>query len=386
MARIGINAVPLDPSRTGGAETYVRRLLQHLPTLEGAEQYVVFASPRVDPSPYDDRLEWVPCDVDPAHPYRRILWEQRKLTRVIAGAGIDLMHFPYNSLPLGYGGPAVVTLHDAVLSLAPETLSRAERFYKTRMERNIARRGRHVIFPSRAGVDTLVEKGGFAREKVHAVHHGIDASLFQSTEERDGNMDGQWDGSGGSHPSNISGARRGVLWVGRPYPTKNLSVLLKAIKQLDPGDSSKPLLTLLGASGSGPTLRQALETAGVDDGKATVLPDVPHEHVHQHYRNARVFCYPSTIESFGLPVLEAMACGTPVVCSDIPVFREICEDAATYVAHDNADAFAQAIQGLLQDDDLWRQRSEAGIHRARKLTWRQCAIATREVYRKVLGG
>jgi glycosyltransferase involved in cell wall biosynthesis len=346
-----------------------------MPKLARADERVVAFVPRGwrPELPGDaPALEVVSCEVKPGSRSGRVLWEQTRLAGVLRRAGVDVTLFPYAGLPYGWRGPSVVTLHDAVTALAPGTLGVVERSYKRLMEWLMRRARCRVIFPSRAGLGVLEGRMGFEPGLLHAVAHGVDEALL------------------GSAGSLSPAGRAGVLWVGRPYATKNLPTLLEAFARLLPTLPEMPApveLTLVGAGDSGrlgERLREAVRGSGLGD-RVKVLAGCDRASLRGHYTGARVLACPSTVESFGLPVLEAMACGTPVACSDLPVFEEIAGDAALRTPAMDPGALACSLRGLLVDDELWLKQASRGRERAAELTWDRCVRGTLEVLRLAAG-
>jgi glycosyltransferase involved in cell wall biosynthesis len=328
MARIGINGVFLEPGRTGGAETYTRALVEQYQQIDSPHTFVLFVGRGHDVAIDHPRFEIVECDVDPGRRRRRVIWEQLRLPGLMARHNLDLAHFPYGALPLGYRGRSVVTLHDTLRFQRPADAGLVDRMYRRQIDRDIVRYERDVILPSKTDAELFQRHVGAV---AHAVAHGVDAHL-----QPQGEADGE--------PC--------VLWVGRPYGYKNIDVL-----------------------------RRAHAASGVDL-PLRLVSDMPHDRLAAVYRSAKVFCYPSLCESFALPVLEAMACGVAVIGNDLPSFRELYGDAMWY-AKDEAE-LADAIRSVCTDESLRQQFVERGRGCAERYTWRRCAEATLAVYEAVL--
>jgi glycosyltransferase involved in cell wall biosynthesis len=367
MVRIGINAVSLDPQRTGGAETYMRQLINQLQQCDVDEQFFVFVGHEHNLKLSHDHFHAIQCDVDPSQPKRRIIWEQTFLPKILKHHDLDLVHFPYGTLPLRYHDRAIVTIHDTHRFQNPDWVPPIERKYRAMVERNIVRRGRNVISVSQTDADRVHQWIGVPRDRLTVIHHGV-LDLFTP-------------GKGGESKSP---SEPYLLWVGRAYPQKNLDVLIRAMGLLK-GRDGVPRLRVIGATDLHHEHLAAL-VGQVDAGEMVSLEaPIPHDQLPQLYRDALIFCYPSKGESFGLPVLEAMACRTATVVADNPVFREICGDAAIYAHPDAPKAFADAILKMVEDPQMRQEIAQRGCRRAQEYTWQACAQKTLELYRRVAG-
>jgi glycosyltransferase involved in cell wall biosynthesis len=180
--------------------------------------------------------------------------------------------------------------------------------------------------------------------------------------------------------------RRYVLAVGTLEPRKNLAIAVAAFASLPPPVRRAFPLVVAGMSGGGkerlpPALRKMVE-----DGEARITGYVPQEDLPMLYSGARVFVYPSLYEGFGLPPLEAMACGVPAIVSRGSSLPEVVGDAAVQVDPRDASALASAMARILEDDAFHRRWAAAGIARAAGFTWRQCAERTLAVYERASRG
>ena len=372
--RIALNAVSLHPGRTGGAETYLLALLESLQRLDLAEEFFVFAARDHNLRLTHPRFQLVECNVSAARKSERILWEQLVLPRLLRQYRIDLAHFPYATLPLRYQGPAVVTMHDTVRLVQPEALSGLQRIYRRLMERRMIAAGHHLIAVSAADARNLQTHLKLPAERISVVPHGVDAAFLKTDESL----------AGGTPQKDAM--RRGLLWVGRPYPTKNLETLLAACRLLQQSGELREPLRLVGIEADQQLhWRQRVAEAGLS-GCVSLEGPVPHAELPALYRSARLLVYPSTLESFGLPVLEAMACGTPVVAADIPAFREYHAGIAVLADPHSPEDFAANIRRLLRDEKAWQTLSQRCREHARRFTWQRCAQRTAAVYRRLLNG
>jgi glycosyltransferase involved in cell wall biosynthesis len=163
-------------------------------------------------------------------------------------------------------------------------------------------------------------------------------------------------------------------------PRKNLAMLLRAWEQLHAGRHPEAPLVLCGATGwKNDDLRPTI-ARGQNEGWLIPLGYVSDAVLAALYRRAAIVCCPSLYEGFDLPILEAMAVGTPVLASDIPVHREVGGDAAVFVTSDDSRQWAAEAAALLADDDRRRELAERGRHRAGQFSWQRAAIATADAW------
>lgn len=371
MARIGISAVALDPARTGGAETYLRQLVtcpEFHHSLRGHEILLFVGNP-CDPVFTQSGCELVHCPTSPVNRRRRLLWEQYGLPRILARYRLDLVHFPYSGFPWAYTKAMIVTVHDTTNFVMPASVSLLERIYRAVLQARLARRSHaYIITASKTDGAILASRLKLPQDRCFPVYHGYPANFLI-----------QRDIVGVPRP------RGELLWIGRPYHHKNVDLLLRMMEAMAHAmGADAPGLRLVGIPAS--AKRRFTDLAhrlGVSS-LVAIDPPLCHASLPAILHKARILVYPSTYESFGLPPLEAMCRGTPVVCSDIPVFREILGDAAVYADPSRPDAFARACMDLLQDQAAWSRQARKGHDHVQYFSWSRCALKTAEVYEQAL--
>lgn len=304
----------------------------------------------------------------------RVLNRVRDLSRArfLAGESLDLLHYGFHlgRPPAPRSLPTLITVHDLVPELYPETVG-AEVLYGWRCFRRAAENATHFLAVSETVASEMERNLGISRDRVTVALHGVDRQ-YAPTADR--------------------GAARAMLEeryrIRAPYllllstiePRKNQVAAVRAMTRL-PEEIS---LVLAGGKGwktehlpgliDELRLNRRVHFSGfVDD------PDLP-----ALYGCAEVFVFPSHYEGFGLPVVEAMACGTPVVCSRSGALPEVAGDAATLVDADDWRALAAAIQKLLDSGSRRAAAREKGIERARLFTWERTVERTVEAYRRAL--
>jgi glycosyltransferase involved in cell wall biosynthesis len=329
-----IDADVLGRARTGD-ETYVTNLLRRLPAVAPDLR---FAAVTRHPELVPDGVEAVHL-ATPLQEVRMALTLPLLLRRLRP----ELAHFQH-ALPLGWRGRSVVTLHDLSFESEPAAMGRLDRVIFRVVVPRAARRADHVLVVSERTRADVEQHYGVAPEKVTVTPNGVDPS-FTPGPARDGYL----------------------LFVGAIQRRKDPLVALEAARAVG-------LPLVVAGPQKEPALARELRDRGADLRGYVSKPELA-----ELYRGAAALLLPSRFEGFGLPVLEAMACGTPVVAAPEPALREVAGDAAVYA--DDGD-FAAAVTRALAD----RERlSAAGLARARLFSWEETARRTADVYRRVLG-
>ena len=285
---------------------------------------------------------------------------------------LDVVHAPSVAVPPRGRYRLVVTVHDAAPLLFPETYPRRGRWFHRRGIAAAARRADLVITVSRAAADEIVEHTDIPSERVRVVPNGVDL-----TEASD-------DDVVAARAAFDLGERPYVLWLGSLEPRKNVGVLVEAFARWAATSDVPHQLVLAGPSGWVEDRDTVLAPARRLGDRVRTIGRVGDDHLRGLYRGADVFVLPSRHEGFGIPVLEAMAQGTPVIGSDIPALREVAGDAAQLTTPFDPDAWAAALDDLLHDPDRHADLGEAGRRRAELFSWERCATETRAVYREAL--
>jgi glycosyltransferase involved in cell wall biosynthesis len=370
--RVGLEAKVVSP-RAGGIGRYAASLMRSMFRVEnpGPDRidYVLFTGPQTDRAMVDGLGGR--CAERYSHVKSSLLRSLVSLPAGIARERLDVFHgFDHVGLPVVSGRcRCVVTIHDIIPLSHPQWFPRKHRFVVRTAIQRILRRAERVIVPTGAVRDDLLERGMFDAERIAVIPEGCDSRF---SPDADG--------------FRIEAVRRRyglpssyVLFVGTLEPRKNLSALIEAVRLLGREDVS---LVLAGAPGwhskdlvraaAHPDVRDRVHFAGFVDDED--LPDL--------YRGARLFAFPSLAEGFGLPVLEAMGCGVPVLTSTHPAIAEVAGDAALTVDAGSVEAIGDAMRRLLDDDALRADLRARGIERASGFSWDTAAVRTLEQYRR----
>jgi len=358
-----------------GIGTYVRNVVRHLARFDHETTYLLFCNPADEPTLRDLAGNFVPV-VDGSARYG--LREHVSIPLKLRRLGADLLHSPHYVRPLLCTVPSVVTIHDCIHLLFPQYLpSRMAFRYARFMMGDALRRSALVFTVSEASrADILRFYPSTVPEKVHLVPNAIDAELLQDP-----------------GPAEMERVReryqlrgRFVLFAGNVKPHKNLERLIRAFARVRAQEGNEDLrLVLIGDEVSRyGSLRRTVEEAGVRQ-DVRFFGFVPHGTLAALYRMAAVFAFPSLYEGFGLPPLEAMACGTPVVTSRISSLPEVVGDAALLVDPYSEEAIAQGIARVLDDEELRRGLVERGLLRAASFSWERSVRSIHAGYMKALG-
>lgn len=295
------------------------------------------------------------------------------VARVPALRGADVVFAPSVAVPPRGRRPLVVTVHDAAPCLFPEVFPvRGLRFHLAGLEA-AARRADLVLTVSESARSELVERTAIPSARIRVVPNGVDGTLASDGEvEALGRRLGLTD-------------RPYVLWVGSLEPRKNVEALLGLPAALAAAGLPHRLV-LNGPGGWGPTAEAArTAAAAAPTGSLRLAGPVASADLPALYRGAGLFCFPSIHEGFGLPVLEAMAQGTPVLCSAAAALPEVAGSAARYVEDPGPDAWEAAVVELLADGAALAGLAAAGRSRASGFTWAACAEATGAALREATG-
>lgn len=362
--RVGLNALHLVPGETGGMEVYARRLVPAL--LEEGLELVLFcgreATPSLQVEPWARDVEIVELPVRSRSRLLRVGAEQALLPAFTYRARLDILHNLFSTAPLGLPLPQVTTIHDVLYKRYPETTSRLNAKVADLLIDAAAVRSHRVIVPSASTKAELISLSGLAGDKIDVVPHGPGQEPVAPAAARE-------------IEKLIGVGRSVVLSVAAKRAHKNLNRLIEALHLIEP----RPLLVLPGYSTN---QEQALRIKA--GGDVLFLGWVSDSLLEALYQRAECFVFPSLAEGFGLPVLEAMARGLPVACSNSSSLPEVAGDAALYFDPLDVGAIKSAVETLLTDEALRQELAAKGLLQARKFSWRRAAKETALVYRHAL--
>ncbi len=348
MIRIAVNALYLIPGGVGGTEIYLRNLLRALAAIDSENQYVVFTNRETGSGLVPDLPNFLraPQPISASFRPARILWEQAALPFATRKHRLNVLFNPGFTAPLFCGCPMVTVFHDLQHKRHPEYFRWFDLPFWNFFVWASARRSRGAIAVSVATHDDLLRYYGRPSE---VIHHGVEHEFSEIAQGRE--------------------PRDYLLCASTTHPHKNLERLLRVHAQM----KNAPKLILTGVRGFA-----AKEIESLAGDSVEITGWVRREQLHQLYRRALGFIYPSTFEGFGMPVLEAMAAGVPVACSDIPPLREI----ARSTVHFFDPASDREIHDALLLLASGKISTEAAQRRAAQFTWEKTARATLDYLNK----
>ncbi len=371
--RIAVDARSVFPG-CGGIGRYTQNLAAHMPALSPQDEFVLFCctakgAMRVAQAP-NTREEVFQTGMMDA------MWEQLSLPNELARVEADAYHSPMFTLPAVTACPTVVTIHDVVFETHPEWVGDKLCSYLSKWSRFAAQTATRIVTVSEFSKQEIVRVYGVDPNRVDVTLEAADRRFFP-IEERD-------------HVERVA-AKHGLpeqclLYVGSMETKKNIENLLVAFKRaVDQAGLPHKLALVGGRGGQALDLDALLDRHGCRE--LVVRPGyVPDGDLPFIYNAAEAFIYPSLYEGFGLPPLEAMACGVPVISSNATSLPEVVGDAGVLVDPEDTDSMAEAIAGVLTDEGQRSDLRQKGLTRAAEFSWEQTARQTLDVYRQAVEG
>ena len=358
--------------RSAGVHHYIYHLLQHLAQADGGLHYTVFVGKGAhlpDPAIVPLHSLW-PTDRAPV----RVVWEQCMQPWMLRRIGADLVHGPVFVGPLLAPCPFIVTIHDLSFIRFPALFRPAKRLYLSVLTRVSARRARRLIAVSEHTAAEITRLLGTPPERVDVIYHGVDPAFrplphdeVEAFRRRQGLPE------------------RFVLFLGTLEPRKNLVRLVESFARIQDEHAGLGLVLAGGRGWLYGELFARVEALGLS--KKVMFPGyVTNDQLPLWYNAATILAYPSLYEGFGLPVLEALACGTPVLSSNASSLPEAAGNAAVMVDPYDVGALAKQLDRLLSERALRLELRERGLAHAKQFTWAQAAQKTTHVYRRALAG
>ncbi len=371
--KIGIDARLWNESGVG---RYTRNLVSELQTIDRSNDYVLFVKKQEYEnlkSHISNLKKWKLTMAD-------IRWhsisEQLQFASIIKKEKLDLMHFPYFSIPLRYSGPFVITIHDLIIHhfSTGEASTLPLPFYKTKRlaylytVKKAAKNAQKIITPSLATKNEILNHLNVLEKNIFVTYEGIDASLEKAMREK-------------IQPPDV---KRYFLYVGNVYPHKNAERLIEAFGAIN----QKKYPCKLVFVGKEDFFYKKLK-------KKMLKEDIKNNIVFKHavddkelislYKHAIALICPSLMEGFGLPALEAMYNKCLILASDIPVFKEVCKTAALYFNPYEKEELSRLMESVLaKNTSYFTKQKTQGRARAKKFSWAKMAKETLAVYNQCL--
>jgi len=363
VARIGIDA-RLWGSKNTGIGRYTEELVRNLQLLDKKNEYVVFCRKK-DKQEIPRTHSWKIVEADIPH---YSFSEQLQLVQILARENLDLLHVPHFNAPILYPRRFIITIHDILwhsskglkaTNLPPPFYLMKYAAYKL-VVRNAVSRAKAIIVPSHATAKDVTKYFSKAKNKLVVTYEGV-TFLVKSQPQPKHKIKKPY-----------------ILYVGNLYPHKNIEQAVKAIKI-----TNTHLVIVCARNVFLERLEKFIKKEKLEEWVTTV-GFVSDQKLKTFYANAKGFIFPTLSEGFGLPGLEAMANNCPVICSKIPVLKEVYKDAALYFDPKDTKDIAEKIQKVLTNQKLRNTLIKKGRQQVAKYSWRKMAKETLNVYEKAL--
>jgi glycosyltransferase involved in cell wall biosynthesis len=372
MVHIGLNAHLLSHQagyRSAGIHNVIHHLLTHLPQVAPHDWQFTAMVGGANPATYAGMtMKRAPLDTE--SPIKRILWEQ--VLQPFQLGEYDLYHAMAFVAPYLLLKPMIVTIYDLTFMRYPQRLTAARRLYLRLFTAITCQRARRITVISHSTKQDLVDLLGIEPDKIDVTHLGYDrehirplpAATIAEFKRQKGLPDRFW------------------LYLGTIEPRKNLVTLIDAYARL-PKSERLPLILAGGIGWLTDSIFEAVARHGLGD--EIMFPGfIPTDEMALWYNSAEVFLYPSVFEGFGLPPLEAMACGTPVITSNVSSLLEVAEGAGLCLPPHDVTLWTETLQRVYHDA-AWRETArEQGLQKAQQFDWATTAQQTVDCYRRVL--
>ncbi len=370
--RIGVEGRTLQGERYGVAR-YLVNLLRNLVELEGEEEYLVYLSTPTAPLGFaSPRLRLEALRRAPG-----LTWRHLRLPLAMRRDEVDLHYSPSYFLPLLKVCPSVVVVHDITFKVHPEWFARDRRFRFDDLFWREVKRAERIITVSEHSKRDIVRVLGVEPSRVTVVLEAADP-FFRPVDDEERLREARA----------RYGVGRGFLFTaGAVHTRRNLERLIEAVSAASRELDTELELLILGTTAPFTPPVDIWGTArrcGMQE-RVKHVEYVSEEDLLLLYNACGFFVYPSLYEGFGLPVIEAMACGRPVVCSNATSLPEVGGEAALYFDPLSVEEMAGAVARAAADDGLREELGRAGLERAASFSWRRAAEETRRVFREVLG-
>ncbi|MBO6032119.1 MAG: glycosyltransferase family 4 protein [Prevotella sp.] len=369
--RIGIEAQRIFRKNKHGMDYVVLEEIKELQKMDTKNDYFVFVAPGEDRCLEDTRNVHIMEIGNGFYP----IWEQIALPRAIKELNLDILHCTSNTAPLRCKVPMILTLHDIIFLEARDKSNHSFYqnlgwFYRRLVVPRILKKCKRIITVSEFELNNIVSKLSIPRERMAMIYNGYN-EWFRPSIEADFTYQKYIDQSGY------------FFFLGNTDPKKNTErTLIAYSKYLEKSDVKRQLLM---ADLDKFYLNDILSRNGIEHiRKKIIIPGyIINGDLPNIYNNAFAFLYTSLRESFGIPLLEAMACGTPVITSNTSSMPEIGGPHAILVNPEDPEEIAQMMLKLEKDDGFYRQQEIVGIERAKLFSWKQTAERLLEIYEDV---
>lgn len=379
--RLGINAVPLLSPWTGiGQYTYhltkeLQALLSHQPQMFYAAGWSNKLRTQPLPTVQQPIKKFVKRFIPSSYHLSRFI-QQHRFSAGASDLKIMLYHEP-NFVSYRFSGPTVITVHDLSYIRYSETHPIERIKHMDKHMPHCIETTQHIIVDSEFVKHEVMDYYGVPEHKITTTYLGVSSIFTPQTKEECLPILQKYGLEYGHY----------FLAVGALEPRKNIGVVLNAFSQLSPQIRKHFPLVVVGMKALPSTDALTRQLADMVQKGEVIMPGyVAQDHLPKLYSGARLFVYPSIYEGFGLPPLEAMSCGTPVLVSNCSSLPEVVGEAGVLIHADDVDNWSHWIRRMIEDEDLNKKHSALGMQQAKLFSWKRCAEQTMVAYERALNG
>lgn len=374
--RIGIDGRFYGGEQSKGLGRYTQKLIENLARLDNKNEYFIFLQEQ-EYKTWKITTENFHRILAPYHWYS--LTEQLFMPIKIKNVELDFMHFPHFNVPLFYNGPFIVTIHDLIISRFPTErattlgpwLYKIKQMAYHRVIKHAAYAAKRIITVSDYSKKDIVDYFKLPEQKISVTYEATDLQEVKEVPEVEKNKI--------LHHYNISAPY--VLYIGNAYPHKNLEILLKVIKVLKKKQQLNWKLVLVGKKDYFYKRLEQLAWAMDVEKEVVFTGFVPDQDLPALYQEAMAYIFPSRYEGFGLPPLEAMSYGTPVLSSQQACLPEILGDAALYFDYQDVYGIIKQLEKITKNqNNIRRDLITKGLMKVREYSWERMARQTLRIY------
>jgi glycosyltransferase involved in cell wall biosynthesis len=364
--RIGIDTRFWNESGVG---RYVRNLIKNLSEIDTINEYILIVSPQFDSEQIKHKKNFKIITTD-------IRWhslnEQLKFPNLLNKQNLDLMHFPYFSVPILYNRPYIVTIHDLILHhfATGEATTRSQLLYFLKLQaykfviQTSAQKAKKIITVSSSTKEEIIKHLKVPPKKIAVTYEGVELKSPAISTQK---------------------PNKYFLHVGNLYPHKNMNIILYAIKKIKGEENISINLSIVGKEDHFYfKYKKKVEELGLEN-QVKFLGEVTDSELQNLYKNSLAYISPSLMEGFDLPTVEAMTNNCLVLASDIPVHHEICQEAAVYFnLKDEKDLIQKLKEIYNKGKESYIEKINKGNALTQKFTWQKMAQSTLEIYKNSL--
>ncbi|MEK7502226.1 MAG: glycosyltransferase family 1 protein [Patescibacteria group bacterium] len=371
--KIGIDARLINQTGVG---RYIRNLIDNLEKIDKINDYVLFVCSDdfdyVKSSIVDSKWSIVKADIR-----WHSIEEQIGFARILKKENLDLVHFPYFSVPIFYNRPFVVTIHDLIqlhfstgrASTLPWPFYAIKYLGYKYVVLKTSQRARKIIAVSKSTRDEIIDHLKVPFDKVEVIYEGVDKQFTINNSQLTNSTNNE---------SRITNHEKFFLFVGNVYPHKNAEALIEAFEKIKESDVGLVFV------GKEDYFYERLKQKVKSNKNIQFLDYVSDEELAWLYQNAVATVCPAFMEGFGLPALEAMANKCLVIASDIPALHEVCEDSAIYFDPKNPDELSEKMLEVLKNKNKFGDLIENGFKRSQEFSWRKMSEQTLGIYESII--